>query len=70
MSEHRKIVKNGRGTILALSETDYISIGKNGDFPMIRCGEKILRFNSFADMFAAIDIEKAIMCQNDKVISK
>lgn len=28
LSEHRKIVKNGKGTTLELSETDYISIGK------------------------------------------
>lgn len=37
---------------------------------MIRCGEKMLCFNSFADMVSAIDVKKATMYQNDRVVGK
>lgn len=65
MSRNYKVVKNGNGTQLNISEESYISIGKNGNDIMIGCNGKCIAFDDFEKMFAAFDTKKASYYQEN-----
>lgn len=59
MSEKRKQVENGRGTDLLLGGDNYFSVGRRGDNVALRCNGTTVWFESFEDLFNAIDLSKA-----------
>lgn len=61
-----KLVHNGRGTVLSVDSVNYIAVGPNGENISIRGNGKLIFFDSWEDLVAAIDEKKARYCERDK----
>lgn len=59
MSRHYKNVKNGLGTDLIISESKYISIGKDGTDVTIRGDGIVVAFDTWEQFLHSIDSSKA-----------
>lgn len=53
MGSNYKEISNGNGTIVYLTQdrNDYVSIGKGGNDVMMRCGNKMVAFEKYKDLF-------------------
>ena len=65
MATKRKSVNNGNGTDLTISEGRYLSVGKDGMDVTVRAGGKMVCFNIWDDMVAALDVSKAAYVHHD-----
>ena len=65
MSRNYKNVKNGKGTDLTIGPGAYISVGKNGEDVTIRGAGKVLAFDKWEDLIAAIDEQKSVYHNED-----
>lgn len=71
MSSHYKEIKVGKGTTLVVREkgnefcSAYISIGSNGKDIKLRGNGKVIAFDDWDDLIAAIDENKAAYVKKD-----
>lgn len=62
---HYKIVRNGRGTNLTISEEMYITVGNKGENIMLRGDGKVFGFDDWSNFLAAIKPSKTCSLKDD-----